>query len=463
MRRPFRSSSPAPCSRRGAARARLVAASTLLAILATASVVEAAPRRFPDILVVTVDTLRYDRLSINGYARPLTPNLDRLLASGARFDQTRVVEPLTAPSLISTFTSLHPHSHAASRNGLHMRPGLPSVTRTLSERGYRTAAFVGNWTMKNELTGFAEHFDRYEEVFSRKRWFLWLAEATGADLNDEALEWLDGHLEEEQRWPFLLWVHYVEPHAPYRLQEDFVGVLGDLENPGPADRYDTEVAYVDHQIGRLLEEVRERVSSENLVVVFASDHGESLGEHGYWGHGRNLHEENLRVPFAITWPGRVEPRRIAAPASNIDTAPTLLGLLGLPVPDYFRGHDWSPTLLEGSDPPAGRITFHQAHKGAVQAQRRSEAARRRGLLEVGQFDGRQKDILDVKDGSRRRFDFARDPHELRNLAAGGEAAGEALAAWLEEVKEGLAASDELPPPSLTEEDLEQLRALGYIQ
>ncbi len=176
-------------------------------------------------VILTIDTLRADHLSSYGYRRPTTPNIDRLLAAGARFSEARTVEPLTTPALGAMLTSLYPHEHGATRNGMRLRPGLPSLARTLGERGYRTAAFVGNWTLKDHLSGFGEHFERYEEVFTRKRWFgLFKDETTAEDLTDAALAWLSGI--RKQRGPFLLWVHYVDPHAPYRLHEEVAGQLG---------------------------------------------------------------------------------------------------------------------------------------------------------------------------------------------------------------------------------------------
>ena len=280
---------------------------SLLILLALAGLAKAAPaarqteppnQRFPNVVILTIDTLRADRLSSYGYRRPTSPNVDRLLASGVRFTQARTVEPLTNPALCSMFTSLYPHEHGATRNGLRLRPGLPSVAGVLQRRGYRTAAFVGNWTLKDRISGLGEHFERYDEVFSRKRWFgVFKSEATAEDLSDAALEWLDET--NGSRRPFLLWVHYVEPHAPYRLQEGFARPLGipPAGNASRSDRYDTEIAFADHHLGRVLAFFdRDPALKANTLFIFTADHGESLGEHGYWGHGRNLHEPGPAHP-----------------------------------------------------------------------------------------------------------------------------------------------------------------------
>jgi len=420
-----------------------------------------APRRLPNIVLIVVDTLRFDRLSCYGYPRPTTPHIDALFEAGAQFTQTRVSEPLTAPSMVSLFTSLHPHEHGTTRNGLRMRPQLPSLTGILASRGYRTAAFVGNWTLRDEISGLGEHFVEYFEVFTRKRWWgLFKNEATADDLTTDALAWIEEHRDAPR--PFMVWVHYVEPHAPYRLHKELLSPLG-ISTEGEvsrADRYDTEVAFVDRAIGRLLEELKALSAPADTLIFFASDHGESLGEHGYWGHGRHLYEMTLRVPMGVVWEGRIEPMTIDRLASNLDIAPTLLGLVGLPIPDAFRGHDWSGFMRGEAGSPDTRITLHQAHKGA--ALKRSREARRKGLLEVGLVDAMHKEIFRVKGRNRRTFDLGNDPVEARSRVALKSDPSDELRRWLEQVEDGLIAADNLPPPSLEEEDLEQLRALGYI-
>ncbi len=415
--------------------------------------------KHPDIVIITVDTLRFDRVSVYGYKRPTTPNIDALLEGGVRFTQARVPEPLTAPSMTSMVTSLHPHEHGATRNALRMRPGLASFVSILRHHGYETAAFIGNWTLKDELSGLAEHFESYNEVFDRKRWFgLWFAEATAEDLTTKSLAWIGKHLESSRR-PFLVWVHYVEPHAPYRFQKEFAPRLGITSGQTTRmDRYDTEVAFVDDSIGELLAGIEG--TSRPALIHFASDHGESLGEHDYWGHGRHLYDATVHIPMGFAWRGEIEPRVIDAPASLLDLGPTTLGLLGLPVPDLFRGYDWAPVLTGETPAPDARITHHQAHKGAVQGDGGTNA-RRQGLLEVGRIADHRKEILRVKSGKFRIYDLSKDVRERTNLAGDGEPSAE-LSEWLQQVREGLAASDALPPPSLDPESIERLRALGYI-
>jgi len=439
----------------------------VLALLAPPAAPQEARQRLtrPDVVLITVDTLRYDRLSAHGYRRPTSPHLDALLAGSARFDQARAVEPLTGPSMVSLITSRYPHHHGASRNGLRMRPEMLGLGKVLKARGYVTAAFVGNWTLRDELCGLGEHFDEYHEVFSRKRWLgTFKGEATAEDLTDDALEWVDDHLDAPRRRPFLLWVHYVEPHAPYRLHEQFRGRLGITrrDEVDAGDRYDTEVAFVDHAIGRLLRGLDRSRGGAGTLIAFSSDHGESLGEHGYWGHGRHAYDVTLRIPMSFAWEGRIAPRSIAALASNLDVAPTVLGLIGLPSPEEFAGHDFSAALRDAAAPPAGRITYHQAHKGVTKG--RSGEARQRGLLEVAVVEGGRKEILRVRGGRARRvFDLGADPYENDNGVGPGSSASAALLSWLAAVQTGLVAADLLPTTPLDDESLEKMRALGYVE
>jgi len=448
-----------------AARTRAVglAAATALALapVSTPRVDAVEGPRFPDVLLVTIDTLRADRLSAAGYARPTSPVLDRLFADGFRFTGAYTVEPLTNPALATLLTSLPPHEHGATRNGLPVRSGLVSLSKLLARRGYRTAAFVGSWTLKPRLSGLAEHWQTYVPVVSRKRWFgLFKDEARGRDLTDAALAWLDRRNAEEPERPFLLWVHYVEPHAPYRMHASFATRLGiDPRRATPSERYDTEIAAVDAEIGHLIGELDGRRRGRDRLTVVLADHGEAFGEDGELGHGRRLHASTLRIPFAVVGPGRVPAGASPAPVTMLDVAPTLLGLLGLPVHPYFRGRDLGPVLRGGALPDSSPCL--QAHRGAVQAVQVAERARRAGLLEVGLArDGRLETLRLAGHEAFSRPFGARVP-------AGGAAIAEPapsreLTACLEEIRAGLGAADRYEPPALDAEAAAELRALGYL-
>lgn len=420
-------------------------------------------QRKPSVLVITVDALRADRLSYNGYQRPTSPAIDELASHGARFSQASTLEPLTAPSMVTMLTSRPPHRHGATRNGLQMEDGLQSLPRVLGAHGWATAAFVGNWTLRDKTLGLGDHFDHYEAVLNRKRWLgLINGEATGEDLTEAAVDWLDDHLDAGR--PVLLWAHYVEPHAPYRFQSEWADRLGiSRRSASRADRYDTEVAAADHWVGRLLAEVRDRIPTEDLIVVFAADHGESLGEHGYWGHGRFLYQQTVHVPMVISWPGHVPPQAIDDPAALVDIAPSVLGLLGLDPEPTFEGLDWSPKIRGGTVETAHRGLCIQAHKGAIHVKHDSDRARSVGLLRVGFIQDRRKLVLDIGSGDLEIYDLRTDPGERVDLGRDDGHPSDELLECVGDVTHGLGALDRLAATDLDDESVEQLRALGYLE
>ena len=219
--------------------------STLLGALLPAGGAPAATvAERPSVLVITVDALRADHLGCYGYDRPTSPRIDSLLAEGMRFDNARTVEPLTGPAMCSMVTGIHPHDHGATRNGLRMQEGLDSLPRILARHGWRTAAFIGTWTLKHNLTLLGDHFEHYGEILKRRRWFgLLNSEATCEDLTDDAMEWAGETLRETPEKPLFLWVHFIEPHAPYRFHGRYAERLGINDDKlRRADRYDTEIA-----------------------------------------------------------------------------------------------------------------------------------------------------------------------------------------------------------------------------
>jgi arylsulfatase A-like enzyme len=449
--------------RRLNARRPMVAGATLSAVLMAAAAPVAAERP-PSILVITVDALRADRLGAYGYRRPTSPAIDRLLAEGARFTRAWTPEPLTAPAMCSMVTGLAPHLHGASRNGLRMQRGLDSLPKTLARSGWTTAAFVGTWALKHNLTQLGDHFETYGERLDRRRWFgLINSEATGEDVTDDALAWFERHRARAPARPFFLWVHYIEPHAPYRFHERDAARLGIAGGQASkSDRYDTEIAAVDRAIARLVDGIRPRLPDGELIVVFTADHGESLGEHAYWGHGRFLYEPELRIPLGVTWPGRIPRATLDPQATLLDLAPTLLELVGLPVPGELAGTSWARSLRGGA-PVAERRHCYQAHRGAVHGGRDSDRKRSNGLLAVAIVEGTRKEILHLTRDEHLVFDLGTDPEELRSLAGSPSHASSELLGCLAEVSQGLGALDRLAADTLDDETVEQLRALGYLE
>ena len=441
----------------------VIAAVGVPAVLAAPPVAAGDDR--PSVLVITVDALRADHLGIYDYSRRTSPNIDRLVSQGLLFERAWTPEPLTGPAMCSMITGMPPHRHAATRNGLRMEAGLDSLPKTLARNGWSTAAFIGAWTLKNNLTLLGEHFETYGERLRRRRWFGVLnSEASGEDLTDDALQWAQRHHKKDGGRPFFLWVHYVEPHAPYRFHEEYAQRVGVNDDKlSRVDRYDTEIAAVDEAIGRLLEGINELVADDNLVIVFSADHGESLGDHNYWGHGLYLYEPSLRIPLGIVWEGRIRPGAVSSQATLLDLAPTLLDLVGVAAPEELTGRSWA-SAVRGGEAPADQSHCYQAHRGAVHGGTHdSDQKRSKGLLAVGVIDGDRKEILRIIGSDHLSFDLTEDPLEIDNLVTIDSAPSKALLACLATVSQGLGALDRLATQKLDKETVEQLKALGYLE
>ncbi|MFN0149725.1 MAG: sulfatase [bacterium] len=461
----------------------------------------------PSVLLITIDTLRRDRLGCYGSSSCETPHLDALARTGTLFETVVTSAPTTAPSHATMMTALSPRAHGVLANGQTLAPHAATLAEALRDAGYATGAFVSSAVLARRA-GLDRGFDDYIEAYSRAgtRQSVSSAESTNA----HAIPWLRAHARE----PFFLWVHYYDPHQPYEAP----GVLGEYADAGyagampewddnqvrdwirsgdaPAEetrhlraRYDAEVAYVDAQVGALLAALDATGAQARTLVCVTSDHGETLGEHaGYFGHSHQLYDTTLLVPLIVSLPGRLPARGIvAAPARLLDLAPTLLAILErAPLANVegrsllaigagmntgarsdVRGHDathaiddevvGSPSLAVSETHPSDRPGPDVNVIPRKLSMRSAEGKLIRWL---------DSDSLEV-------FDLARDPGETRNLAAdagartsaasddGGAAAlttrlSERLAAW----EKAIGAALSLEP--LDEETRERLRSLGYI-
>jgi arylsulfatase A-like enzyme len=275
----------------------------ITAILSVSVVAPQQPGR-PNVMLITVDALRADRL------RPdLMPTLTDLASRGVRFERVYAHAPTTLPSHASVLTGLLPPSHGVRNDAFRLDDTVVTLAELLQASGYRTGAFVGSSLLDVRYgldQGFDEYDDRYE---SSATGHLGLDERHAADVLSAAASWIAG-----QREPWFSWIHLADPHAPYEA---------------PARRrqgYDGEVAYVDEAIGRFLSALP-RGLIDRVVVIVTADHGESLGDHGERTHGLFAYDATLRVPLVIAGPG-IAPRVVAGLASHVDVMPTILALTG---------------------------------------------------------------------------------------------------------------------------------------
>ena len=301
----------------------------------------------PNVLLVTIDTLRADHVGCYGHAGAATPTLDALAARGGRFPTAVSHVPLTGPSHACMLTGLTPLGHGFRDNGGF---ALPASVKTAAEdfrqAGYRTGAFVSGFPLDRRF-GFDRGFDTYDDHLPRGNdrrrtpYVERLADAT----TDAALRWLQTPSPSgtppssvaSSAAPFFLWVHYYDPHAPYEPP----GALAERFRSAP---YDGEIAFVDTQLARLLRALEEKGALAQTVVLATADHGESLGEHGEGTHGLFVYDSTLRVPWIVAGPGIAAGRVPATVARGIDVLPTLLDYASLPGRPAIEGRSLRPAL-----------------------------------------------------------------------------------------------------------------------
>jgi arylsulfatase A-like enzyme len=326
----------------------------------------------PNIVLITLDTVRADHFSTYGYHRPTTPNLDRLAAQGVLFEDAIATTSWTLPSHASMFTGLLPHQHGANASW-PLDSSDWTVAEVLRRKEYETVGFNANYTYGLAAWGLGDGFDLYQDGTSSVRYnvartlvgriivaplyeryvrFDILPRHNAREVNREVVRWLRGR----SGRPFFLFINYLDAHDPYHAPppfEDHFGSVPDLvlkkvslgaglhlDNPLTAEghasvvaAYDNCLAFLDAHIGRLLKILADTPALSNTVVIVTADHGEALGEHGVYGHGVDLHREVLHVPLIMAGPGIPAGRRIDRPVSLRELFPTVLDLaLGEKVP-----------------------------------------------------------------------------------------------------------------------------------
>jgi arylsulfatase A-like enzyme/Flp pilus assembly protein TadD len=406
------------------------AGATLAALVALSAcrAPEAPPPATPpaNVLLVTVDTLRADRLG-----RGFTPTLDRLASGGLRFTHARSVVPLTLPAHVSIMTGLLPPRHGARLNGAARLANADTLASRLKSAGYQTRAVVGAFVLDRRF-GLDAGFDEYDDRVGRDpdATDRLQAERPADEVVDRALALLSAT---SATSPWFLWAHVYDPHAPYRPPDDARARAG-------GDAYNGEVAFVDTQVGRLLAAVEARPDASRTAVIVAGDHGESLGAHGEATHGMLVFEPALRVPLIVRAPGVAAAER-ADPATLIDVAPTILTMAGQTVGD-LPGRN----LLAASD--ADAESYAESDYPTVAAWTPLKALVR----------DRWKVVVADRPAL---YDMTADPDEQRDLAAERQDLAAAMAARIEEIRK--AATNAAPSTSAISPDTAaRLRSLGYV-
>jgi arylsulfatase A-like enzyme/Tfp pilus assembly protein PilF len=396
--------------------------------------------RKPDVILVTIDTLRADHVGCYGYRAAQTPVLDRLCSEGVRADKVFTASPITNTSHASIMTGLYPSRHGVSDFGVPLAAAHVTLAEHLKKNGYHTAAFIGAVILdSNSLAiGFNRGFEHYEnfpaETKSKERWER--VERRAGAVVAKANAWLESNIAS----PRFLWVHLYDPHDPYEAPEPFRTRFAKAP-------YDGEVAYADFALGKLLATLNRQNRFRDALVVVMADHGEGLGEHGENTHGIFLYDSTLHIPLIFKLPGNVQAgKALEQQVSSVDVMPTILDILGMPAP-MTDGHSLKAGLLGGGSDD--RVVFAE-----------TDYPLRFGWAPLKSIRRDEKKYIEAP--RPEYYDLKEDPSEMRNAYQPWNEKVQTLRAGLAEFrskmpKQTVASNAPVDPNTIAE-----LKALGYL-
>jgi len=420
---------------------RIDAASAgVVALMLLSSCKPAPPARLRhlNLVLVTIDTLRADRLGCYGNSNIETPNLDRIARRGVLFENAVTHTPLTAPSHACIFTGLYPTVHRVrDTGGFVLQASHPTLAGVLREQGWNTVAFVGSSVLKKQFgfnQGFALYDDEMPKPDPRQTAAGDYAERLASEVVDRAIAWLSSRSGK----PFFLWVHVFDPHSPYHPPSPF-------REKYSGRAYDGEVAYTDQQLGRLFAAVDKNSPPEDTLVAVLSDHGESLSEHGEYTHGVFLYDSTLRIAFLLSGPGVPQGKRVKQQARAIDVLPTILDLMGRQVPPGVQGTSLTPVFTGKAPPPS------DAYIETLYPKINMRWAELRGI--------RTNRWKYIRAPRPELYDLRQDPAETTNVIGDHPAEAQQLEANLKTVASD---AEKVQTSMADQRTLAQLRSLGYL-
>jgi choline-sulfatase len=404
----------------------------------------------PNIVLITLDTTRADRMGFLGSKRGLTPNLDALARQSVIFSRAYAQVPLTTPSHATILTGTYPQFHQVNYMGDPLGKDLPYLPDILHRSGYRTAAFVGALVLEPTrlALGFERGFDVYNAGFHRrigKEDRYQSLERRGDEVVRRALAWL----KQQPGGPFFLWVHLYDPHDPYSPPEPYKTQWHDQP-------YDGEIAYTDAVVAKLLAGLRTRGLLDSSVIAVMADHGEAFGEHGENHHGIFLYDETIHVPLLLKIPGRHVGSKVTTAVGLVDVAPTLLRAVQLPVPANMQGESLLSMMKSSqgnTSQPADSNSPHPVY---------SESSYGHLSFAWSKLQAwRTSKYLYIEAPERELYDQSADPVAAHNLAANSKAVADTAAAQLAEFY-GKTKGNAAETKQLDFEQSESLHALGYL-
>jgi arylsulfatase A-like enzyme/Tfp pilus assembly protein PilF len=304
----------------------------------------------PNVVLITLDTTRADHLPCYGYTGVKTPHLDELAEKGIVFEQCTSSSPLTLPSHASMMTGLYPTFHKVRVNGnTAVSQEHLTLAEVLSEQGYQCGAFIGAFVLDGRW-GLKQGFHHYDDRFDMKKFKrldLAMVQRPANELIDASIAWL----EEQKDSPFFAWIHLYDPHAPYEPPEPYFSEY----NTSLIGLYDGEIAFTDEQIGRFISWLDKNGLKDNTLIALMGDHGEGLGDHGEMAHGYYIYDYAVQVPFLLVTPFEdFQGIRVKVQARTVDIYPTLLEMVGAPIPDENQGQSLLGAVFS---PNSGKDAF----------------------------------------------------------------------------------------------------------
>ncbi len=436
---------------------------SVLIALAVAMVLAAGcGRRPPNLLFITVDTTRADRLSCYGYTPGISPNLQGLSEAGVLFEDFQSVAPITLPSHTTFLTGLMPPEHGIRVNGENaLAESVPTLQEVLRGNGYRTGAVVASPVLER-IYGLARGFDHYDDYIKapaeEKEGIRSIGDKQdlpyrpGEQVSDRTLAWLAEAAKERSR-PWMIWAHYYDPHLPGNFHQD---MFGDRYSHS----YDAEIAYMDYHIGRLFDFLEEKKLKENTLVVVVGDHGEGLGDNGEDSHCFFIYRATQHVPLILTWKGKLaKGHRVKASLSTADLMPTILDIMGVRTDVYKPVRDErneSLRKMRGRSFAAAAYGQQIASRPCYMETLWGYHALRLAPL-FGVVDQRMKYI---RAPGPELYNLTEDPAERMNIYTQDLRRADELAITLEDLERGMAKPD-IRAVSLNAQQLSRLQSLGY--
>jgi arylsulfatase A-like enzyme/Tfp pilus assembly protein PilF len=415
-------------------------ANLLIAILLLSASAAAVANPAPNVVVITIDTLRPDHLGCYGDKQIRTPNIDSLATDGTRFERAYTSVPVTLPSHTVIFTGTYPmlsgmHDFAANK----LNPSQPTLASVLKERGYTTGAVIGSAVLDSRF-GLNRGFDFYYDHFDFSRLQesnLDEMERPGNAVADVALDWLAKNDQKK----FFLWMHLYDPHYPYRPPAPYSVEYKDRP-------YDGEIAFADAQVGRLMRFLKDKGLYKNTVIVLTGDHGESLGEHGEKTHGFFIYNATLHVPLIFHLPGASTAKTVPELVNLADLMPTILNVLKIGVPSQVQGQNLLPLMTEKEN--ESRSLYAETFLPRLHF----------NWSELRSVETANYHFIDAP--KPELYDLSKDPGETQNLYTQKKAVAEEMRAKLSALIRQYSAGQELAEKTgLDPALMERLKSLGY--